>query len=226
MKMNKILVVVAHPDDELLGVGGTMIKHVLNGDEVSVLILADGETSREGAGAKEVEKRMEQIKKVAKKIKLKKIFIKSLPDQKLDALPLIEVIQIVEKAISAIKPKVVYTHNPSDLNKDHRITFQAVLTACRPQPNFCVKEILAFETPSSTEWQVKDGTNLFRPTRYVNIEKTFAKKIAAIKIYKDEIREYPHPRSFVGIEILAKSRGLEAGLKYAEAFQVIRKIND
>lgn len=226
MTANKILVVAAHPDDELLGAGGTMIKHILKGDEVSVLILADGETSREGAGAEEVEKRTEQIKRMAKKLKLKKIFIKSLPDQKLDVLPLIEIIKIVEKAISAIKPKIVYTHNPSDLNKDHKITFQAVLTVCRPRPNFCVKELLAFETPSSTEWQMKDEANMFRPARYINIEQVFKKKIAAIKIYQDEIREFPHPRSLIGLEILAKYRGLEVGLKYAEAFQVIRIIND
>jgi LmbE family N-acetylglucosaminyl deacetylase len=221
---NKILVVAAHPDDELLGVGGTIIRHILSGDEVSVLILADGETSRPGAAAKEIKRRLRQIKEVARKLKLKKLFIKNLPDQKLDTLPLLEIIQIVEGVIRAVSPNIIYTHHSYDLNSDHRITFQAVLTACRPRANFCVKELLAFETPSSTEWQIKDEASIFRPTRYVNIEKVFKKKIKAIKIYQDELREYPHPRSAAALENLAKFRGLEVGLKYAEAFQVIRAI--
>jgi len=223
---NNVLVIVAHPDDEILGVGGTILKHIKNGDQVSVLILGDGESSREGATVVNIKKRKKQIERVAKMLKVVNIFIDELPDNQFDSLSLLKIAKKIEAIINKISPNIVYTHHAYDLNIDHRLTFQAVLTACRPQPSFFVKKISTFETPSSTEWQIKNGQNYFCPNEYVNIEKFIDKKIDILKIYKDELRDYPHPRSVEGIKILAKYRGMEIGYKYAEAFHVIRSLSD
>lgn len=222
--MNKVLVVAAHPDDEVLGAAGTILKHIKSGDSVSLLILGDGATSR-GAAA-QVKKRTDQAKKAAKVLGVKKLFLETLPDNKFDSVPLLEIIKKVEAVLNRIKPSIVYTHFSDDLNLDHRLTFQAILTACRPQPGFFVKKILAFEVLSSTEWQEKKGKNTFCPTHYNDISGFIDKKIEALEVYADELRPYPHPRSKEGVKILAQYRGLEVGYKYAEAFQLVRVLED
>lgn len=222
---NKILIVAAHPDDEVLGAGGTILKHVKNGDQASVLILSDGESSR-GASAGKIRKRAEQAKKAAKLLGVKKVFLETLPDNKFDSVPLLEIVKKVEKIIYAVKPNIIYTHFSDDLNIDHQITFKAVLTACRPQPKFCVKEIYSFEVLSSTEWQAKKKKSLFCPTDYNDISKFVNGKIKALEAYADELRAHPHPRSKEGVKILAKYRGLEVGYKFAEAFQAVRILSD
>lgn len=222
---NKILVVAAHPDDEVLGAGGTILKHAQKGDAVYLLILGDGVTSR-GVSGLEIKTRRDQAGRAAKFLGIKKVFLETLPDNKFDAVPLLEIVKRVEKAVKAVKPNLVYTHFNNDLNIDHRLTCQAVMTACRPQPGFCVKKILAFEVLSSTEWQAKKKNKLFCPNEYNDIGKFIDKKIKAMEIYNNELREYPHPRSKEGIKILAQYRGLEVGFKYAEAFEIIRNLND
>lgn len=221
---NKILVIVAHPDDEILGVGGTILKHIKKGEEVSILILSDGEISKDGNV--DVEKRESQAKKVTQCLGVKNIFTERLPDNQFDSISLLRITKEVEKVIKIVEPDTVYTHHVYDLNIDHRLTFQAVLTACRPQLNFCVKKILTFETLSSTEWQIKDQNNMFCPTEHVNISDFIDRKIEILKIYKDELREYPHPRSVEGVRVLAQYRGMEVGLKYAEAFQTVRHLDN
>jgi LmbE family N-acetylglucosaminyl deacetylase len=223
--MNKILVVAAHPDDEVLGAGGTILKHKSAGDEINVLFLGDGVSSRD-ANAAEQKKRAAQAVAAAKVLGVNKIFLEKLPDNKFDSVPLLEIVKIVEKAINIIKPGIIYTHFGEDLNIDHRLAYQAVLTACRPQPEFFVKKILAFEVLSSTEWQAKEKNKSFCPNEYNDIGKFIDKKIKAMEIYNDELRKYPHPRSKEGIKILAQYRGIEVGYKYAEAFQTVRRLND
>jgi len=223
---NNILIIAAHPDDEILGVGGTILKHIKNGDQVSILILGDGESSREGATVANIKKRKKQIERVAKMLKVANILIDELPDNQFDSLSLLKIAKKVEAIINKIRPNIVYTHHAYDLNIDHRLTFQAVLTACRPQPDFFVKKILTFEILSSTEWQMKDGNNMFCPNEYNNVENFMDKKIEVLQIYKDELRESSHPRSIEGVKILAQYRGMEVGYKYAEAFQIIRNLND
>jgi len=223
-KQQKVLVVAAHPDDEVLGVGGTILKHASLGDEVSVLILADGETSREGGG--NIEKRKVQCQKAAEALGAKEVFLEGLPDNKCDSVPLLDVVKIIEKHLNNIKPSIVYTHNVTDLNIDHQITAKAVVTAARPKPGYFVKEILAFEVASSTEWQLKDKTNQFCPTVYNDISDFIEKKIEALKVYDNELCDYPHPRSEQGVRILAQYRGIESGYKFAEAFQLLRKLID
>ncbi len=223
---NKVLVVVAHPDDEVLGAGGTILKHAKNGDWVGILILGDGVTSRDASYESEIRKRAAQARKAAKTLGAKKIILGSLPDNKFDSVPLLEIVKKVEKAVHEIKPNIIYTHFSDDLNIDHCLTFRAVLTACRPQPKFFVKKILAFEVLSSTEWQEKKRKSLFCPTEYSDISKFIEQKIKAMEIYRDELKSYLHPRSKEGIKVLARYRGLEVGFKHAEAFQVIRRLSD
>lgn len=219
---NKILVVAAHPDDEVLGVGGTILKHVSLGDEVSIMIMGDGETAR--GDLADVSKRKNQLKEVSKILGAKSVIINNYPDNEFDTISLLQITKKVEKIINSEKPNVIYTHFSNDLNIDHQITFQAVLTACRPQPGNYVKEIYSFETLSSTEWQKHSSGNIFCPTLFVNIEESIDKKLNIIKKYKDELRDWPHSRSIEGINVLAKYRGAQSGCEFAEAFEVVRII--
>ncbi|MBI3290799.1 PIG-L family deacetylase [Candidatus Falkowbacteria bacterium] len=222
--VSKVLIVAAHADDEVLGMGGTIAKHTKNGDEVRLIVLADGESSRDEPG--DIEKREQEAKKAAEILGIENIIFKRFPDQQLDTLPLLKINKAIEEVLAEFKPEIIYTHNPTDLNKDHQLACPATLTACRPQPGFSVKKILAFEVLSSTEWQIKDKASMFAPTEYNDISEFIDQKIKALRIYQDELKNYPHPRSIEGVKILAQYRGIEVGYKYAEAFQVIRILND
>lgn len=216
----KILVVSAHPDDEVLGMGGTLCMHRDKGDEISIIVLSNGEDSRPDQS--DPEKRNSQTKAVAKKLGAK-LFVLDFPDQHFDVMPLISINREIEKVIREIKPDVVYTHHAYDLNSDHRRSFEATLTACRPQPGFSVTEIYSFEVLSSTEWQMKDHQS-FCPNHYVSIVPYLEEKKKLMAEYKDELRDFPHPRSLKGIEVLANYRGQEVGLVAAEAFRSVRVI--
>lgn len=223
--MNKILVVAAHPDDEILGAGGTLIKHVARGDDVYCLILGEGMMARQGKTKNDVSGLQKASLKAGRIIGFKKTHFSNFPDNSFDSVSLLKIAQEVEKHIEKIRPSLIYTHHQNDLNVDHRLSFQAVLTACRPCGENTPKEILTFETLSSTEWQTKNN-KMFMPNLYENISGTISKKIKALKEYKTEMRRYPHSRSVEGIRILAQYRGLESGLKFAEAFCLIRKISN
>ncbi len=218
------LIIAAHPDDELLGVGGTVAKLTEEGVQAYCLILGQGALSRDAGTEKEAELLEKQAKEAGDIIGFKKIFFARFPDNAFDTVSLLQITKFVEKIIEEIKPQVVYTHHEYDLNIDHRLTFQAVLTACRPCNTFCPKELYTFETLSSTEWQSKDHKQ-FEPTVYTAISGTIEKKIQALSCYAGEMRNHPHSRSLEGVRILAKYRGLEAHLPYAEAFRLIRKIS-
>lgn len=226
--MSNILVIAAHPDDEILGPGGTIAKHAMNGDDVYCLILGEGQTSRyenrEMADLAEVDNLHTDSKKAASKVGYVDIYFSNLPDNRFDSVALLDVIKVIEKYIDKIEPEIVYTHHYGDLNIDHRVTFEAVLTACRPISGNCVKEIYCFETPSSTEWNFAYGDNTFKPNVFINIEKTLAAKLAALQCYESEIREFPHPRSIKALEVIAAKWGSVAGVNYAEAFELIRKV--
>jgi len=224
--MNKrILVIVAHPDDEILGVGGTINKHVKDNDGVYCLILGEGEKSR-GIGNfnEKIFELHNQAKKSGEIIGFKQIYFENLPDNEFDSVSLLKITKKIEEYINKIKPDIIYTHYENDLNIDHRLTFQGVITACRPCNNNCPKEIYCFETLSSTEWQLQSKE--FKPNVYINIENEIETKIQALRAYTSELRNYPHPRSEEGIKILAKYRGLECGKRYVEAFKLIRSINN
>lgn len=224
MTMTKrVLVVAAHPDDEILGSGGTLIRHAQEGDEVYCFILGEGIMSRDAATAHERDRLRQDTLKAGKMIGFKKMNFANFPDNAFDTVGLLGIVKEVEQKLAEIKPERIYTHHEYDLNIDHQRTFQAVLTACRPCNADAPVEILTFETLSSTEWQHRDAKT-FQPNVYINIADTLEKKIEAMKKYSTEVRSFPHPRSPEGIRILAQYRGMESGLQYAEAFCLIRKV--
>jgi len=220
----KILVVAAHPDDEVLGIGGTVIKHTEDKDNVSCVILGQGMLSRDKENQTlELDTLQKDAKRSGKILGFDAMYFSVFPDNTFDTVSILSITKEMEKYLELIRPDIIYTHHPYDLNIDHQRTFQAVLTACRPCNKFCPKKIYTFETLSSTEWQNKDY-QIFAPNVYINIEEVIEKKIIALQCYTSEIRDYPHPRSVEGVRLLAQYRGLEVNLKYAEALKLVREI--
>jgi len=227
--MNKIiLVVAAHPDDEVLGCGGTIARLAGEGHDVSVAILGEGITSRYDQRNQADKNTVEALKtcsqQVADLLGAKKLFMFDLPDNRFDTVPLLDVIKIIERLIEKVKPKIVYTHHSGDLNIDHSIVHRATLTAARPLSGCPVKKIYAYEVPSSTEWGFNQFSQVFRPNIFIDIRSTLGIKIRAMEAYETEIRLFPHPRSSEALKVLAKRWGSVAGLEAAEAFELIREI--
>lgn len=224
-----ILVVAAHPDDEILGCGGTINKLSID-NTIHILILGEGITSREEKPKRvEVQTEIENLHncaiKVSKIIGAESIRILSFPDNRFDSVCLLDVIKSIENAKKQLKPDVIFTHHPEDLNIDHRITFKAVLTACRPSLIETVKEIYSFEVPSSTEWQYQTSNNTFKPNLFITLDEMHINaKIESMETYISERRNYPHPRSPEAIRVLAKYRGINVSTEFAESFEIIRKI--
>jgi len=226
----QILIIAAHPDDEVLGCGGTIAKHLQNGDEVHVLILAEGVTSRDEV--RERESRAGELSQLAQAAQeagrilgVKSVELYDFPDNRMDSVDLLDVVKVVERAIDKYKPDMVYTHHAGDVNIDHRIVHQAVVTACRPLPGQCVKTLLFFEVPSSTEWQIPGSAPAFLPNYFVDISDCLDKKFQALKAYESEIRSWPHPRSLTAVEHLARWRGSMVGVEAAEGFVLGRKLS-
>lgn len=228
--MNKnVLVIAAHPDDEVLGCGGSIARHVNNGEQVFVLILAEGITSRDDKRDKE--KREGELSVLAKTaheanvfLGVKSITLHDFPDNRMDSLDLLDIVKLIEKAIKKYQPHIVYTHHASDVNIDHQIVHKAVVTACRPFPGQSVRRLLFFEVPSSTEWQISTSASAFLPNWYVDISSTLDQKLRALGIYGSEMRSWPHSRSLEAVEHLARWRGANVGVQAAEAFMLGRNI--
>lgn len=216
-----VLIVVAHADDEVLGCGGTIAKRVASGDAVQLLILADGVSSRPDAVSSDAVLRSEAAEVAAKILGIHNTVRLDMPDNSLDSLPLLQVVRAIENVIQKIKPNIIYTHHYGDLNIDHRVTHQAVMTACRPLPGTCIKEIYTFEALSSTEWN-SPFVHPFIPQLFVDITDYVHTKMTALNAYSSEMRLAPHSRSFEHIHALALHRGHSAGLTAAEAFMVMR----
>lgn len=226
--MTNVLVVGAHPDDEVLGAGGTIARHVAAGDSVHLLLLADGEASRTESGredqiAEQIRMRQGCARRAADVLGAASLEFGGFPDNRMDQVGLLDVTQRVEEAVGMYCPETVYTHHGGDLNIDHQVTRRSVMTACRPLPGGSVRRILSFEVLSSTEWGLPEY-EMFRPTYFVDIEKFLETKMRAIECYDSELRDPPHPRSEDGINVLARMRGLSAGLSAAEAFVLERGI--
>jgi LmbE family N-acetylglucosaminyl deacetylase len=230
MKMrrtNKVLVVAAHADDEVLGCGGTISRHVDDGDQVAILFLADGEGSRFDVTEqheKENSFRELSARTASKVLGVNDVFFERFPDNRMDSIDLLDVVKKIEYYIESISPDTVYTHHYGDLNLDHRLTHQAVMTACRPQPNFSVSSILCFEVQSSTEWQTPSQNTYFIPNWFVNITNYVKTKHKALSQYANEMHKFPHARSFETVECLNKWRGSSVGVDAAEAFFLARHI--
>lgn len=216
-----VLVVAAHTDDEALGCGGTIARHVAEGDIVYAVFLADGVTSRPGATTEELEQRNAAAEKAHKILGITKAYMLGFPDNRMDSVPLLDIVQSLESVLKKIEPQIVYTHHHGDLNIDHRITHQAVLTACRPAPDASVKEIYAFEVLSATEWNTP-GVAPFIPNVFVDISNYSVQKSEALRAYKMEMRDTPHSRSLENSARQSVYRGNTVGLLGAESFHLIR----
>ena len=217
--------VAAHPDDEVLGCGGFIAARVKSGDEVDVTFLSDGVTSRDkNLGISEIEARRIAARSASNVLGVKDVSFGDFPDNKLDSVPILEVIKTIEAVVKRVRPSIVVTHFGGDLNIDHRIVNQAVLTACRPTANQVVKQVIFFEVPSSTEWQVPTEGQAFVPNWFEDISQTLELKVKALMMYEHELREWPHPRSVKAVEHLAHWRGASCGVDAAEAFVLGRRI--
>ena len=223
-----VLVVAAHPDDEVLGCGGTIARLVREGHEVHICILGEGATSRQSDGEPahqgQVETPQSQCREVASYLGAREPSFFGLPDNRFDTVPLLEVVRLVEGLVQSVAPRTVFTHHLGDLNIDHVISHRAVLTATRPMADCPVKEVYSFEVPSATEWAFSPAASAFQPTMFMDISETLDAKIGAMSKYRDELREFPHPRSPEALEAIARRWGSTVGVKAAEAFQVVRAV--
>ena len=225
-----ILVIVAHPDDEVLGCGATIAKHVKNGDDVYVCALCELVSAR--TNKPKHDKFMKQVNDAEKVLGVKETMFFNFPNIKFNTVPHLELVQAIEKSILKFKPELIYTHHKGDVNIDHQVVFDATIAAIR-LPERCsadlpvnmIKKVLTFEISSSTEWAAPLAEFAFLPNVFVDVTKTFETKIAAAKCYEAILKDTPHPRSVRNLEALAYFRGSQVSIDKAEAFMLIREIN-
>ena len=227
--MTNILVVAAHPDDEVLGCGGTIAKHADEGDRVNILIVAEGATSRQlNRDREEVKEELSILMKAAnnaaKILGAQSVKFMNQPDNRLDSLDRLDLIKKIEVEINHYEPEVVYVHHAGDVNIDHRRIHEAVITAARPTPNQRIKSLLSFEVASSTEWQPPHSAPSFQPNWFVEITEQLTRKMLALEMYAAEMRPWPHARSTKALKHLAHWRGAQVGVEAAEAFNLMRRL--
>ena len=228
---SRILIIVAHPDDELLGLGASM-NRLINKFSIKthVVILGEGITSRADKRdrdnwQRELEIHRNNIYQAQKAIGYHSVSIYDFPDNRFDTVALLDIIKVIEKEKNDFKPDIIFTHHGGDVNIDHQKTFEAVITACRPMKDESVRSIITFETPSGTEWIASTDPRHFVPNFFITVDKeNINAKILGIESYEFEKREYPHPRSPKSLEIQAQRWGVSVGSDYAEAFTIVRSI--
>lgn len=227
----RIMIVVAHPDDELLGLGGSMHRLICERKiNTKVVILGEGITSRSdqrdlSVWKGDLEIHRKNIEKARQAIGYHIVSIHDFPDNRFDTVALLDIIKIVEKEKIQFKPDIIFTHHGGDVNVDHQKTFEAVVTACRPMEGESVKSIFTFETPSGTEWRASSDPHHFVPNFFIPIEKEdLDAKILGMEAYEFERRPFPHPRSPEALKIQAQRWGITIGQSYAEAFTLVRSI--
>lgn len=224
----RIAIIAAHPDDEVLGCGGTLARLANEGHQVHILLMADGESSRGGAeqpiDAGLLSARNMAAETACKILGCASVEALNLPDNRLDGMDRLDVIKQIEHFVERYQPSTVFTHHAGDVNIDHRVVHDAVIAACRPQPEHPVKELLFFEVPSSTEWRPPGSAITFAPNLFYDISTTFTLKLKALQVYESELRTFPHTRSLKAVESLAQWRGATVGVEAAEAFVLGRKV--
>lgn len=216
-----VLIVAAHPDDEVLGAGGTMAALARAGHSVSILILGEGATSRAAGGKDEVRALMAASQRAAASLGAKDVRHAGLPDNRFDSVDLLDIVRLVEAELERTQPEMVFTQHGGDVNIDHERTFRAVLAATRPIPGSQVRSVLSFEVGSSTEWAFGAFTPTFTPNVFWDISETLPAKIEALEAYASELRPYPHPRSVASVTAQAQRWGTGVGVVAAEAFRVV-----
>lgn len=222
--MKKVIIISAHPDDEVLGGGGTLLKHIENGDQVYWLITTN--ISRDqGFDQERVQSRQNEIKEVEKKIGIKETFLLNYPTMQLTSSSIIDMVPKISKIFTEVKPEVIYCLNRSDAHSDHRITFDAVMACTKSFRYPFIKKVLLYECISETEFAPALPEKAFIPNYFVDISEHFKKKIEIMRLYESELGEHPFPRSERNIEALATFRGASVGVEYAEAFQLIKYID-
>lgn len=224
--MNKILVICAHPDDEVLGCGGTLLKHCKNKDQINILFVFEGSSARYNnkdniKAIKDLKKRETSAIKVAKRLRAKSIKFLNYQNLIINSSLQLKITKEVSKIIKKINPNIIYTHSSKDLNIDHRTCFESVLVATRPEKNLSLKKLLCFEIPSSTEWAHNIFGN-FSPNYFVNIEKFLKEKLKLLKYYNYELKAFPHPRSNENLISQSKLAGSICGFRHAERFEIIK----
>ncbi|MFV8372655.1 PIG-L deacetylase family protein [Flavobacterium sp. LB2P74] len=226
------MIVVAHPDDELLGLGATFNK-LINEYNVKthVVILGEGITSRSdnrdiSLWEQELAIHRENIKNAQLAIGYHGTSIYDFPDNRFDSVALLDIVKVIEKEKNVFNPDVIFTHHGGDVNIDHQRTFESIITACRPMNDDKLKMIITFETPSGTEWRSPTDPRHFLPNLFFSVsESNIEAKIKGMESYEFERRNYPHPRSPEALKILAQRWGVVVGTNFAEAFCLVRSIN-
>jgi N-acetylglucosamine malate deacetylase 1 len=218
----KILVIAPHPDDEVLGCGGTIARHASANDEVYLCVVTEAYPPEWPED--EIKKRKEEVFKVNRILGIRETHFLGFPTVKLDTIPQKELNDSIARVVDKVKPDVVYIPHRGDVNKDHRLVFDAAMVAVRPKQASTIKKVLSYETLSETEWGAPFAEDTFIPNVFVNISGTLSVKLKAMAEYKLELKQYPHPRSMEAISALAKLRGSSLGVEAAEAFMLIREV--
>ncbi|MCX6983431.1 MAG: PIG-L family deacetylase [Lentisphaerae bacterium] len=223
-----VLVVSAHPDDEVLGCGGTIARLARENHQVYIAIIGEGITSRykqrDQADPELVIALQTRAHQAAELLGAQELFTFGLPDNRFDTVPLLDVVKIIEGLIERLQPQVIYTQHGGDLNIDHVQVYRATLTATRPMAGSVVKTVYAFEVASSTEWAFHKFSPAFHPNVFVDIGHTLDLKIRAMEMYESELHAFPHPRSSEALRATALHWGSVLGVEAAEAFELIRDV--
>ncbi len=228
MIKKRVLVIAAHPDDEVLGMGGTIVKLVKDGNTVDVLIVTDGSSSQYRDSdhlAEIIEAKKKETRSCADMLGVSEVYYGGLPDMKLDITPHIRINQVIENVIDKVQPDIVFTHFWGDVNRDHQEVYKSTLVAVRPVLGQVVRELYCYRVPSSTEWTPDKTDTMFMPNVFVDISEVTEKKYEAFAQYSTELRDYPHPRSVQYLRESDKAAGLRVGLSAAEEFVLLRKLD-
>lgn len=218
----RILVIAAHPDDEVIGAGGTIARHIAQGDDVFWCIVTEGYTPTWSADILAAAKR--QVYEVQAIFGIEKVFFCGFPSVKLNTVPYMELSSALQRVVDEVLPHIVYTTPRGDINQDHRLVFQSTLVATRPQPGISIRRLLCYEIGPTARYGAPVGTHSFNPNVFVDISDFLDKKLEAMRCYKTLLEEYPHPRSIEGLRLIAKERGISVGLQAAECFHLIREL--
>jgi len=221
-KKTRVLVIAAHPDDEVLGCGAAMAWHAAQGEEVRTLILTDGAGGRYARAMRKTLR--DSAQRSARILGIEGVTFLDLPNQGLDTLPITDVAQAVEKILADLRPQVVYTHHKGDLNRDHRIAYEATMVACRPLPGCPVARLLTYYVPSSSDYHEVDAESVFVPNVFLDAKRYLRRKLNAFLCYRSEVKAFPHPRSPEALEAYSRAWGVRVGLESAEPFRLIREI--